>query len=433
MAPLCPTPSFSRRPLAVLVMLGTAVALLCAAAVQKTRAAPAAKMPTVVTPKVEWTPVYYQGRSYVPLAQVAAYYDLKTPEAWTKAFALRREKLSIELAQGDKRIRLNGWTFYLSFPIIKPKDMPMMSVFDVRNLLDPILQPTARRDPAVLRTVILDPAGGGRDTGVETPSLVEKNLTLEVAEVLAGLLRKNGYKVVMTRTEDKVVLPAERVAAANAVEEEAIYINLRAATGSAAAMKGFECSTLPPAGTPATNEADSPNIDKRFFAGNISDRESLALATTVQNSVVSGVSAVDLGVRRVRVDELRDLRMPAVSCKLGYLSNKDEVKKLATREYRDQLAAAIVSGVDRYADFLRRGMAEREEEDRQRPLRFGPVKVKQELAASGGTTEVIHPDRTPPSETEKKEAGGQEKESKDQTPDKPADTPSTPVPAPAQD
>ncbi|MDB6132033.1 MAG: cell wall hydrolase/autolysin [Verrucomicrobiales bacterium] len=413
-------------------MLGTAAAVLCAAAFQKIQAAPAAKMPTVVTPKVEWTPVYYQGRSYVPLAQVAAYYDLKTPEAWTKAFALRREKLSIELAQGDKRIRLNGWTFYLSFPIIKPKDMPMMSVFDVRNLLDPILQPTARRDPAVLRTVILDPAGGGRDTGVETPSLVEKNLTLEVAEVLTGLLRKNGYKVVMTRTEDKVVLPADRVGTANAVEEEAIYINLRAATGSAA-MKGFECSTLPPAGTPATNEADSPNIDKRFFAGNISDRESLALATTVQNSVVSGVSAVDLGVRRVRVDELRDLRMAAVSCKLGYLSNKDEVKKLATKEYQNQLAAAIVNGVDRYADFLRRGMAEREEEDRQRPLRFGPVKVKQELAASGGTTEITHPDRIPSFEAGKKQASGQEKESNDQTPEKPADTSPAPALVPAQD
>lgn len=415
-------------------MLGTAAAILCAAAIPKTRAAPATtKMPTAVTPKVDWTPVYHQGRSYVPLNQVAAYYDLKTPEAWTRAFALRREKLSIELAQGDKRIRLNGWTFYLSFPIIKPKDMPMMSVFDVRNLLDPILQPTARRDPAVLRTVILDPAGGGRDSGVETPSLVEKNLTLEVAKELARLLRKNGYRVVMTRTEDKVVLPADRVAAANAVEEEAIYISLRGATASAASMKGFECSTLPPAGTPATNEADSPNIDKRFFAGNISDRESLALATTVQNSVVSGVSAVDLGVRRVRVDELRDLRMPAVSCRLGYLSNKDEVKKLATREYQNQLAANIVNGVDRYADFLRRGMAEREEEDRRRPLRFGPVKVRQELAASGGPTEITHPDRTPSPEPGKKEAGGPEKESKDPTPEKPADTPPADAPDPAQD
>ena len=48
-----------------------------------------------------------------------------------------------------------------------------------------------------------------------------------------------------------------------------------------------------------------------FFAGNINDRESLALATTIQGSVVRSVRTLDLGIKRVRVDELRDIRMPA--------------------------------------------------------------------------------------------------------------------------
>jgi hypothetical protein len=161
------------------------------------------------------------------------------------------------------------------------------------------------------------------------------------------------------------------------VPEEAIYLNLRAASGSSE-VRGFECSTFPPAGTPATVESDSPNIDKRFFAGNINDRESLALATTVQNSVVRNAVTLDLGIKRVRVDELRDIRMPAISCKLGYLSHKQEAKKLATPEYQAQLAAAIVQGVERYASFLRTGYEERQEEDTKRPLSFGPATVKQD-------------------------------------------------------
>lgn len=357
------------------------------------QAAPAgARLPVVVTPKVEWTPVYYKGRSYVPLNQVAAYYNFKSPEVWTKTFTLRSKDFSVEITQGEKQIRLNGWTFFCSFPVLKQENIPLMSVFDVRNVLDPILRPTDRRDPSILRTVIIDPSGGGKDKGIESSAISEKDLTLDMARILEVLLKNNGYKVILTRSEDKVVLPASRVKIANEVLEEAIYLNLRAAS-SPSSVKGFECSTLPPAGTPATNESDSPNIDKRFFPGNINDRESLALAATVQNSAVSQTGTTDLGVRRVRVEELRDLRMPAISCRLGYLSNKTEAAKLATKAYREELAAAMVSGIGRYADFLRRNMAERTEEDRVRPLRFGPVTVKQELGVAQTTTTVTNPDR----------------------------------------
>ncbi len=364
------------------------------AAAAKPAIKPAAKAPgkpvLPPAPKVEWRPVYYKGRAYVPADQVAAYYDLRVPEVWQNTFTLYTtdRKLTIELTQGQKRAKLSGWTFYFSFPVVRPGNVPMLSVFDVRNVLDPILRPHDRRDPALLRTVVIDPAGGGKDTGIQSPYIAEKNLTLAVANLLGPLLKANGYRVVYTRQDDKTLLPGMRVLTANDVPEEAIYLNLRAASG-AATVRGFECATLPPAGTPATAESDSPNIDKRFFAGNINDRESLALATTIQNSVVRAVRTFDLGIKRVRVDELRDIRMPAISCKLGYLSHKEEAKKLATRDYQVQLAAAIAQGVDRYAAFLRTGYEERTEENRQRPLYFGPITAKQEPAVMPPGAEKI--------------------------------------------
>ena len=340
--------------------------------------------------KVEWRPVYYKGRAYVPADQVAAYYDLRVPEVWHKSFTIRSAdaKFSIDLNVNEKRIKLSGWTFYFSFPVVQPKGIPMISVFDVRNVLDPILRPNDRRDPAILRTVVIDPAGGGDDSGIKSPFIAEKDLTLAVAQILGPLLQANGYRVVLTRETDKNLLPGMRVLTANDVPEEAIYLNLRAASG-AAALRGFECATLPPAGTPATTESDSPNIDKRFFAGNINDRESLALATTIQNSVVRNAPTLDLGIKRVRVDELRDIRMPAISCKLGYLSHKDEAKKLATRDYQVKLAVALVQGVDRYAGFLRTGYEARTEEDRQRPLYFGPITTKKEPVATPPGAEKV--------------------------------------------
>gem|GEM_PF-1237575 len=341
-------------------------------------------------PKVEWKPIYYKGRAYVPANQVAAYYDLQVPALWQKTFTLYTpdRKFTIECTTGEKRIKLSGWTFYFSFPVVEPKDMPMISVFDVRNILDPILRPNDRRDPAILRTVVIDPSGGGKDTGIRCPFIAEKELTLAVAKHMVPLLEANGYRVLLTRAEDKAVLPGLRIATANDVAEEAIYLNLRAASGPGT-VRGFECATLPPAGTPATVESDSPNIDKRFFAGNINDRESLALATTIQNSVIRNARTLDLGIKRVRVEELRDIRMPAISCKLGYLSHKEEAKKLSTPEYQVQLASAIVQGVDRYAAFLRSGYEARVEEDRKRPLSFGPATVKQEPAVMPPGAEKI--------------------------------------------
>ncbi len=352
---------------------------------------PSPPKPTPLSPpKVEWRPVYYKGRAYVPANQVADYYDLRVPEIWQKSFSLNSadRKFTIDLSVGQKRVKLSGWTFYFSFPVVQPKGVPMISVFDVRNVLDPILRPNDRRDPAILRTVVIDAAGGGKEVGIKSSAINEKDLTLAVARLLGPLLQANGYRVVYTRESDRALLPGLRVITANDVAEEAIYLNLRAASGTPA-LRGFECATLPPAGTPATNESDSPDIDKRFFAGNINDRESLALATTVQNSVVRQIHCLDLGIRRVRVDELRDIRMPAISCKLGYLSHPEEAKLLATRDYQAQLASAMVQGVDRYAQFLRSGYETRTEEDRQRPLSFGPISVKQEpIPASPGSEKV---------------------------------------------
>ena len=345
------------------------------------KASPAvpAKTSPVAPAKVEWRPVYYKGRAYVPADQVAAYYDLRVPEVWQKSSTIRSAdaKFSIVLNVGEKRVKLSGWTFYFSFPVVQPNSVPMISVFDVRNVLDPILRPNDRRDPAILRTVVIDPSGGGRDSGIKSPYIAEKDLTLAVAKLLGPLLQANGYQVVLTRETDKTLLPGMRVLTANDVTDEAIYLNLRAASG-ASTLRGFECATLPPAGTPATTETDSPNIDKRFFAGNINDRESLALATTIQNSVVRQARTIDLGIKRARVDELRDIRMPAISCKLGYLSHKEEALKLAGRDYQVQLAIAILQGVDRYAAFLRTGYEVRTGEDRRRPLYFGPITARQE-------------------------------------------------------
>ena len=47
-------------------------------------------------------------------------------------------------------------------------------IASVRNVIDAILHPGERRDPAVLETIVLDPSGGGREHGIKTPHITEK-------------------------------------------------------------------------------------------------------------------------------------------------------------------------------------------------------------------------------------------------------------------
>ena len=338
--------------------------------------------------KVEWKPVYHKGRAYVPVEQVASYYDMNNPVVKDKTVTLANKIFRIELTRGERRIRLNGWTFYFSYSIADRYGKTLVSVFDVRNVLDPIMRPNDRRDPAVLKTVVIDPSGGGKETGIKSPFIAEKDLTLDVAKQLGEKLTAAGFRVVLTRDEDKLVTAAERRKIAEGVHEEAIYLSLRASS-SGGSSRGFETSTLPPAGTPATSEPDSSDPDLRLFAGNINDRESLALATVLQSSAVTKLKTLDLGIKRFRFGELRDINLPAVVCRLGFLSHRDEAQKLGTPEYRLLIAQSLCEGVQRYAKFLSDHMEERIEEEKKRPLQFGTITAAPTIEGAGLTGEKV--------------------------------------------
>ena len=92
---------------------------------------------------------------------------------------LQNKIFRLEMTRGQRRVRLNGWTFYFSYSVSQRYGKTIVSVFDVRNVLDPVMRPNDRRDPAVLKTVVIDPAGGGKETGIKSPYIAEKDLTLD--------------------------------------------------------------------------------------------------------------------------------------------------------------------------------------------------------------------------------------------------------------
>lgn len=73
---------------------------------------------------------------------------------------------------------------------------------------------------------MLDPAHGGTDEGAHgAGGIVEKDVTLGMAQVVAARLRNDGLRVLMTRTGDQTVSFEQRAAIANA-QTGAIFLSL---------------------------------------------------------------------------------------------------------------------------------------------------------------------------------------------------------------
>ena len=63
--------------------------------------------------------------------------------------------------------------------------------------------------------------------------------------------------------------------------------------------------------------------------------------------------AVNRGTTAQQFFVIAHVRHPAVLVEGGFLTNADEMNKLATGDYREQIAAAISDGVMRYREVLR--------------------------------------------------------------------------------
>jgi len=348
--------------------------------------------PTPTKEKPGWTVIDYRGQAYIDLADVAKFFEFPTYTKNGKAVTLEKSKrldgrefpIKCTGQAGSKLVAINSLKFYLSYPLVAWRNgKVIMSAFDLIHVIDPILRPDQMREPSRLQVVVLDPARGGSETGLTSKHGREKDVTLDVARQARQALMQAGYTVVLTREDDTAMTIPARLARANAVAEEAIYISLHCGFGGER-ERGVEMFTLAPSGTPTTTGDEGTSPDPKFYPGNINDRESMALATALQGALVAGAETEDLGIRRARFQELKGIRIPAVVCNLGRLGHPVEGKKLGTDPaYRRQLGHALAAGIDRYARVMATGAP-----PRPQVLKFSRVESTPPTRMPGGGESV---------------------------------------------
>ena len=198
--------------------------------------------------------------------------------------------------------------------------------------------------------VVLDPGHGGQDSGAMCGGVMEKDLTLDVARRVDRLLDFEGVATLMTRLGDTYVSLAERAAFGNRAKDS-IFISIHFNEDNKPVASGVEtyyaahqinsCSTfaswLPFFSQPPSN---SPKPESQSLAG------------FIQEALVARTRSIDRGTQPKQFFVIANVSSPAVLIEGGFITNKDELSKLASEDYRDQLAAAVAEGVLRYRDVV---------------------------------------------------------------------------------
>lgn len=180
-------------------------------------------------------------------------------------------------------------------------------------------------------------------------TILEKDLTLDIAQRVDRLLQAQGLATLMTRVGDSYVSLQDRAAVTNRARDcILVSIHFNEAKKVVGGVETYYAQhQAPPA----------PRLIAwiPFFQGPAAESPTLAsqgLAGFIQEAMVARTKAPDRGTKSEQFFVIANVGVPAVLVEAGFLS-KEETAKLESNDYREQMAAAISEGILRYRDVLK--------------------------------------------------------------------------------
>jgi len=257
---------------------------------------------------------------------------------------------------------------------LDPQIMPAEQIPQRLHLLDLSSQPTLlqtstqkllHQQEFTTYTVIIDPGHGGSDPGaIGLGGLIEKELTLDMANRVKALLRQQSHiNVVMTRETDRGYSRANRVNHIRKFDAD-LLISLH-----------FNHLPQRELNVVESFYADKENILESWHAQqrarmskqarqtiktyNVTvpdlsyTRRSKMIANILQRNIFQRIAkknpdAINAGVKKETLYTLTRSRLPATLIELTCLSNREEEKHLKSSEYRQKIAESIAEGLIEY-------------------------------------------------------------------------------------
>jgi N-acetylmuramoyl-L-alanine amidase len=224
-----------------------------------------------------------------------------------------------------------------------------------------------------VKTIVIDPGHGGANEGaIGADGLKEKDVTLQIAENLKGIIEQNiaGVKVVLSRTSDTDMSIQARTEIANHNKAD-LFVSIHCNGSVNRNARGAEVFILSgEASDDATrvvaeleNQADESSTQSSAparvphspltpilweLAQNEYLRESALLAEQMQAELNQLLDTPERGVKQAPFKILTGAIMPAVLVEVAFITNPKEENDLRNEVYQAAIAKAIYRSILRF-------------------------------------------------------------------------------------
>ena len=196
------------------------------------------------------------------------------------------------------------------------------------GIIDPLM--TGAIPFRSVRRILLDPGHGAHDSGAVGQISREKHLNLLLAQEIRKTLTRQGFQVVMTRSQDTFLSLPDRVALVKKHKAD-IFISIHHnSSRNNPQAAGIEC-----------------------FARRFPRPEDTMLAVLLQRELIRYTGSVNRGVKFANFAVLRNNPVPSVLIEAGFISNKSEEKLLADPRRHREAARAVAAAVTAYAELAK--------------------------------------------------------------------------------
>jgi len=180
------------------------------------------------------------------------------------------------------------------------------------------------------KIIVVDPGHGGSNPGAVANNTRESDNNLAVSLKLRDKLVQAGATVIMTRDTDRTVAP----------EGSSLGAELQARIDLAETNHADMFISIHSNENPDTSIAGAMT----FYPNG----KSSALASEVENAVVTETGAVNKGTSPATFYVLRNNSVPSTLVEMGFVSNGEEAALLNSDSYRTKIAQGILNGIVKY-------------------------------------------------------------------------------------
>ena len=218
------------------------------------------------------------------------------------------------------------------------------------NMEKVVKEPTKEKGEVVTtkkingKTVVIDPGHGGDDPGkIGVNKEKEKDVNLAISKKLFQVLNEQGYKVVLTRSEDVVLGDGDKFSKISDLNKRCEIINNAYEENNKCIMVSIHQNSF--------TQTSVHGAQSFYFQRS---EQSKLLGETLQKILNEKANEKE---KKAKPNDsyyiLINSKCPGIIVECGFLSNSDEATKLTNETYQKELAEILSEGISTYFNMQR--------------------------------------------------------------------------------